>query len=202
MVDASQGVEAQTLANVYQAIENDHEIVTVLNKIDLPAAEPDRVKSQIEDVIGLDASEAVEISAKTGLGIEDVLEAIVTRLPAPKGEADAPLKALLIDSWYDAYLGVVVLVRIIDGHLKKGQKIKLMSTGASYLVERVGVFRPKQDLTGELSPGEIGFFTAAIKEVADTRVGDTVTEDKKECAKPCWPGLNPRSRWCSAGSFP
>ena len=201
VVDASQGVEAQTLANVYQAIENDHEIVTVLNKIDLPAAEPDRVKSQIEDVIGLDASEAVEISAKTGLGIEDVLEAIVTRLPAPKGEADAPLKALLIDSWYDAYLGVVVLVRIIDGHLKKGQKIKLMSTGASYLVERVGVFRPKQDLTGELSPGEIGFFTAAIKEVADTRVGDTVTEDKKECAKPL-AGFKPSQPVVFCGLFP
>lgn len=201
VVDASQGVEAQTLANVYQAIENDHEIVTVLNKIDLPAAEPDRVKAQIEDVIGLDASEAVEISAKTGLGIEDVLEAIVSRLPAPKGESDAPLKALLIDSWYDAYLGVVVLVRIIDGHLKKGQKIKLMSTGASYLVERVGVFRPKQDLTGELGPGEIGFFTAAIKEVADTRVGDTVTEDKKECAKPL-AGFKPSQPVVFCGLFP
>jgi GTP-binding protein LepA len=201
VVDASQGVEAQTLANVYQAIENDHEIVTVLNKVDLPAAEPERVKTQIEDVIGLDASEAVEISAKTGLGIEDVLEAIVTRLPAPKGERDAPLKALLIDSWYDAYLGVVVLVRIIDGQLKKGQKVKLMSTGASYLIERVGVFRPKQDLTGELSPGEIGFFTAAIKEVADTRVGDTVTDDKKPCEK-VLAGFKPSQPVVFCGLFP
>ncbi|GJM03184.1 MAG: elongation factor 4 [Rhodomicrobium sp.] len=201
VVDASQGVEAQTLANVYQAIENDHEIVTVLNKVDLPAAEPERVKTQIEDVIGLDASEAVEISAKTGLGIEDVLEAIVTRLPAPKGERDAPLKALLIDSWYDAYLGVVVLVRIIDGQLKKGQKVKLMSTGASYLIERVGVFRPKQDLTGELGPGEIGFFTAAIKEVADTRVGDTVTDDKKPC-ETMLAGFKPSQPVVFCGLFP
>ncbi len=184
IVDASQGVEAQTLANVYQALDNDHEIVPVLNKIDLPAAEPDRIRGQIEDVIGLDASDALEVSAKTGAGIEDVLEAIVHRLPSPHGEADVPLKALLVDSWYDAYLGVVVLVRIIDGHLKKGQKIKLMSTGASYLVDRVGIFRPKQEMLNQLGPGEIGFFTAAIKEVADTRVGDTVTEEKKETAEP------------------
>ena len=181
VVDASQGVEAQTLANVYQALDNDHELVPVLNKIDLPAAEPDRVKAQIEDVIGLDASEAIEASAKTGIGIEDVLEAIVKRLPSPKGHSDNPLKAMLVDSWYDPYLGVVVLVRVIDGHLKKGQKIKLMSTDAVYLVDRVGVFRPKQDLTDILGPGEIGFFTAAIKQVADTRVGDTVTDDKKPC---------------------
>ncbi|MGH1349933.1 MAG: translation elongation factor 4 [Methyloligellaceae bacterium] len=183
IVDASQGVEAQTLANVYQALDNNHELVPVLNKIDLPAAEPDRVRAQIEDVIGLDASDAVEASAKTGIGIKEVLEAIVTRLPHPKGDPDKPLKAMLVDSWYDPYLGVVVLVRIIDGHLRKGQKIKLMSTGAVYPVDRVGVFRPKQDLTNILGPGEVGFFTAAIKEVADTRVGDTVTEDKRPCTE-------------------
>ena len=201
VVDASQGVEAQTLANVYQAIDNDHEIVTVLNKIDLPAAEPERVKTQIEDVIGLDASDAVEISAKSGLGVEDVLEAIVTRLPAPKGEREAPLKALLIDSWYDAYLGVVVLVRIIDGVLKKGQKIKLMSTNANHLIDRVGVFRPKQDLKDELGPGEIGFFTAAIKEVADTRVGDTVTDEKNPCEK-ALSGFQPAQPVVFCGLFP
>ncbi|MGI9483817.1 MAG: translation elongation factor 4 [Hyphomicrobiales bacterium] len=201
VVDASQGVEAQTLANVYQAINNDHEIVTVLNKVDLPAAEPDRVRRQIEEVIGLDASNAVEISAKTGIGVEDVLEAIVSDLPAPKGEGDAPLKAMLVDSWYDAYLGVVVLVRVIDGRLKKGQKIKLMSTGASYLVDRVGVFEPKQKMIGELGPGEIGFFTAAIKQVADTRVGDTVTEEKRETAEPL-PGFQPSQPVVFCGFFP
>ena len=183
VVDASQGVEAQTLANVYQALDNDHELVPVLNKIDLPAAEPDRIRAQIEDVIGIDASDAIEASAKTGIGIEDVLEAICKTLPGPKGEADKPLKAMLVDSWYDPYLGVVVLVRIIDGHLKKGQKIKLMSTGAVYPVDRVGVFRPKQDILDVLGPGEVGFFTAAIKEVADTRVGDTITDEKKPCAE-------------------
>jgi len=201
VVDASQGVEAQTLANVYKAMENDHEIITVLNKIDLPAAEPDRVKTQIEDVIGLDASDAVEISAKSGLGIEDVLEAIVQRLPAPKGDHDAPLKAMLVDSWYDAYLGVVVLVRVIDGTLKKGQKIKLISTDANYLVDRVGVFRPKQDLTDQLDPGEIGFFTAAIKQVADTRVGDTVTEEKKPCLE-ALAGFQPAQPVVFCGLFP
>lgn len=201
VVDASQGVEAQTLANVYKAIENDHEIVPVLNKIDLPAAEPERVKTQIEDVIGLDASEAVEISAKSGLGTEDVLEAIVEKLPAPEGEIDAPLKAMLVDSWYDAYLGVVVLVRVIDGTLKKGQKIKLIATDASYLVDRVGVFRPKQDLTDELGPGEMGFFTAAIKQVADTRVGDTVTDEKKPCAE-ALPGYQPAQPVVFCGLFP
>ncbi len=201
VVDASQGVEAQTLANVYKAIENDHEIVPVLNKIDLPAAEPERVKTQIEDVIGLDASEAVEISAKSGLGTEDVLEAIVEKLPAPEGEIDAPLKAMLVDSWYDAYLGVVVLVRVIDGTLKKGQKIKLIATDASYLVDRVGVFRPKQDLTDELGPGEMGFFTAAIKQVADTRVGDTVTDEKNPCAE-ALPGYQPAQPVVFCGLFP
>jgi len=201
VVDAAQGVEAQTLANVYQAIDNNHEIVPVLNKIDLPAAEPDRVKQQIEDVIGLDASEALEISAKTGIGIKEVLEAIVHRLPAPKGDADAPLKALLVDSWYDAYLGVIVLVRIIDGRLKKGMRIKLMSTDANYLVDRVGVFRPKADMVAELGPGEIGFMTAQIKEVADTRVGDTVTEEKRPCAK-ALPGFKPAQPVVFAGFFP
>ncbi len=201
VVDASQGVEAQTLANVYQALDNDHEIVTILNKIDLPAAEPDRIRQQVEDVIGLDASDAIEISAKTGLGIEDVLEAIVTRLPAPKGDTSAPLKAMLVDSWYDAYLGVVVLVRIVDGYLKKGQRIRLMSTDTSHLIDRVGVFRPKQEMTGVLGPGEIGFFTAAIKEVADTRVGDTVTDEKNPCAE-MLEGFQPAQPVVFCGLFP
>ncbi|RMF01022.1 MAG: elongation factor 4 [Alphaproteobacteria bacterium] len=201
VVDASQGVEAQTLANVYQALEVDHEIVPVLNKIDLPAAEPDRVRAQIEEVIGLDASDAVEISAKTGQGIEDVLEAIVTRLPPPSGDAQAPLKALLVDSWYDPYLGVVVLVRIIDGVLKKGQRIRFMRAGTAHLVDRVGIFRPKQEMTGELGPGEIGFFTAAIKEVADTRVGDTVTDDKTPCAE-ALPGFKEAQPVVFCGLFP
>src|SRR5713226_5569073 len=169
VVDASQGVEAQTLANVYHALDAGHEIVPVLNKVDLPAAEPEKVKSQIEDVIGLDASDAIMISAKTGLGVPDVLEAIVTRLPAPKGDRNATLKALLVDSWYDAYLGVVVLVRIVDGTLKKGQRIRMMGTNASYEVDRVGVFRPKLTPADELGPGEIGYLTASIKEVGDTR---------------------------------
>ena len=201
VVDASQGVEAQTLANVYQAIGNDHEIVPVLNKVDLPAAEPDRIRQQIEDVIGLDATGAIEISAKTGVGVPDVLEAIVSELPAPTGDGNAPLKALLVDSWYDAYLGVVVLVRIIDGTLKKGQRIKLMSTGATYPVDRVGIFRPKQEMIGALGPGEIGFFTAAIKQVADTRVGDTVTEEKRECAE-ALPGFQPAQPVVFCGFFP
>jgi GTP-binding protein LepA len=180
VVDASQGVEAQTLANVYQALDADHEIVVVLNKVDLPAAEPDRIREQVEEVIGLDASDAVQISAKTGLGIDQVLEAIVTRLPAPKeGDRDAPLKAMLVDSWYDAYLGVIVLVRIIDGELKRGQNIRMMGTGAKYSVDRVGVITPKMVTVEALGPGEIGFLTGSIKEVADTRVGDTITEDKR-----------------------
>ncbi len=201
VVDASQGVEAQTLANVYQAIEADHEIVPVLNKIDLPAAEPERVAEQIEDVIGIDASDAVLISAKTGLGIEDVLEAIVTRLPPPEGEPDAPLKAMLVDSYYDAYLGVVVLVRVIDGALKKGDRIKMMQTGATYQVDRVGVFTPTMTLTGELAPGEIGFLTASIKQVRDTRVGDTITHEKKPCAAPL-PGFKPSVPVVFCGLFP
>ncbi|MET0870390.1 MAG: translation elongation factor 4 [Methyloceanibacter sp.] len=201
VVDATQGVEAQTLANVYQALDNDHEVVPVLNKIDLPAAEPDRVRQQIEDVIGLDAHDALEISAKTGKGIEDVLEAIVTRLPAPKGEARAPLKALLIDSWYDSYLGVVVLVRIFDGVLHKGQRVRLMSTGAAYQIDRVGIFRPKQEMRDRLGAGEIGFFTASIREVADTRVGDTVTEERKP-ANAALPGFKPAQPVVFCGLFP
>lgn len=201
VVDASQGVEAQTLANVYQAIENDHEIVPVLNKVDLPAAEPDRVKTQIEDVIGLDASGAIEISAKTGVGVDQVLEAIVNVLPPPEGVIDAPLKAMLVDSWYDSYLGVIVLVRVVDGTLRKGQKIKLMSTDASYLVDRVGAFRPKQEMRDALGAGEIGFFTAAIKQVADTRVGDTVTDDKVPCAK-ALTGFKPAQPVVFCGLFP
>src|ERR1700756_5225046 len=172
VVDASQGVEAQTLANVYQALDNNLEIVPVLNKVDLPAAEPEKVKQQIEDVIGIDASDALPISAKTGDGVSDVLEAIVTRLPPPNGDREATLKALLVDSWYDVYLGVVVLVRIIDGTMKKGQRVRMMGTNAAYDVERVGFFTPKMQQVDELGPGEIGFITAAIKEVADTRVGD------------------------------
>ena len=201
VVDASQGVEAQTLANVYQAIDNDHEIVSVLNKVDLPAAEPERVKQQIEDVIGLDASEAVMISAKTGLGVENVLEAIVNRLPAPEGDPGAPLKALLVDSWYDAYLGVMVLVRIIDGSMKKGQKVKMMGTGAAYEIDRVGVMTPKFLSVDSLGPGEIGVITASIKEVADTRVGDTITDDRKPCAQ-ALPGFKPAQPVVFCGLFP
>jgi GTP-binding protein LepA len=201
VVDASQGVEAQTLANVYQAINANLEIVPVLNKVDLPAAEPDRIKQQIEDVIGIDAQDAVLISAKTGLGVPDVLEAIITRLPPPKGDRDAPLKALLVDSWYDAYLGVVVLVRIIDGVLKKGMKVRMMGTGGLYGIERVGVSRPKKVVVDELGPGEIGFFTGAIKEVADTRVGDTVTEDKNPTAL-ALPDFKEAQSVVFAGFFP
>src|SRR3974390_3249209 len=184
VVDASQGVEAQPPANVYQAIDAGHEIVPVLNKIDLPAAEPERVKEQIEDVIGLDASGAIEISAKTGLNIEGVLEALVERLPPPKGDADAPLKALLVDSWYDPYLGVVTLVRVKDGVLKAGLKIRMMATGATHEVERVGVFTPKAIPADELGPGEIGFITAGIKTVADCKIGDTITDERRPAAEP------------------
>ncbi len=202
VVDASQGVEAQTLANVYHAIDAGHEIVVVLNKIDLPAAEPDRIREQVEEVIGLDASEAVLISAKTGLGIPDVLEAIVKQLPPPKtGDAAAPLKAMLVDSWYDAYLGVVVLVRVIDGVLKKGQSIRMMGTGAKYLVDRTGVFTPKMLPVDELGPGEVGFITASIKEVADTRVGDTITEDRRPTAT-ALPGFKPAQPVVFCGIFP
>src|SRR5882724_5231893 len=201
VVDASQGVEAQTLANVYQALDNNHEVVPVLNKIDLPAAETEKVKQQIEDVIGLDASDAILISAKTGLNIGDVLEAIVRRLPPPKGDRGAPLKALLVDSWYDAYLGVVVLMRVVDGTIKKGQRIRMMRTHASYEVDRVGVFTPKMLEAAELGPGEIGFITASIKEVADTRVGDTITDDRKPAAA-ALPGFRPAIPVVFCGLFP
>ena len=201
VVDASQGVEAQTLANVYQALDNNLEILPVLNKIDLPAADADRVKQQIEDVIGIDASDAIGVSAKTGINVEAVLEAIVERLPPPKGDTAKPLKAMLIDSWYDAYLGVIVLVRVIDGTLKKGQRVKLMSSGADYQIERVGIFRPKQEMLEKLGPGEVGFFTAAIKEVADTRVGDTVTDEKNPTTEPL-PGFKPAQPVVFCGLFP
>jgi GTP-binding protein LepA len=202
VVDASQGVEAQTLANVYQAIDADHEIVVVLNKIDLPAAEPERIKEQVEEVIGLDASDAVMISAKTGIGIEDVLEAIVTKLPPPKeGDETAPLKAMLVDSWYDSYLGVIVLVRIIDGRLRKGQQVRMMGTNARYTVDRVGVITPKMVMVDDLGPGELGFITASIKEVADTRVGDTITDDRKPTAT-ALPGFKPAQPVVFCGLFP
>jgi GTP-binding protein LepA len=201
VVDATQGVEAQTLANVYQAIDADHEIVPVLNKIDLPAAEPWRIREQIEDVIGIDATDAVEISAKTGLGIPDVLEAIVTRLPPPKGDPDAPLKAMLVDSYYDAYLGVVVIIRVIDGRIRKGDQIRMMKTGGRYGVDRLGVFRPAMTDIKELGPGEIGFLTASIKQVRDTRVGDTITHEKKGCEKPL-PGFKPSQPVVFCGLFP
>jgi GTP-binding protein LepA len=201
VVDASQGVEAQTLANVYQALDNNLEILPVLNKVDLPAADVDRVKQQIEDVIGIDASDAVGVSAKTGLNVPAVLEAIVEKLPAPKGDASKPLVAMLIDSWYDAYLGVVVLVRIRDGVMKKGQKIKLMSTDANYQIERLGIFRPKQEMLAELGPGEVGFFTASIKQVADTRVGDTIIDEKNTSAV-ALPGFKPAQPVVFCGLFP
>jgi GTP-binding protein LepA len=202
VVDASQGVEAQTLANVYQALDNNLEIVPVLNKVDLPAAEPERVKQQIEDVIGLDASDAIMISAKTGIGIEDVLEAIVTRLPPPKsGDPNAPLKALLMDAWYDAYLGVVVLFRVIDGTIKKGQRIKMMQAGTSYGVDQLGVFRPKREVMDELGPGEIGYLTAQIKEVADARVGDTITDERRPVAE-ALTGFKPAQPVVFCGLFP
>jgi GTP-binding protein LepA len=202
VVDASQGVEAQTLANVYQAIEADHEIVPVLNKVDLPAAEPARVREQIEDVIGIEAHDAVEISAKTGLGIPDVLEAIVTRLPAPRsGDRNAPLKAMLVDSKYDSYLGVIVIVRIIDGVLKKGDRIRMMKTGGTYDVDDVGVYRPAMSAAAELGPGEIGYLNASIKQVRDTRVGDTITHERKPCAE-ALPGFKPSIPVVFCGLFP
>ena len=202
LVDASQGVEAQTLANVYLALEADHEIVPVLNKIDLPSAEPKRIKEQIEDVVGLDASVALLISAKTGEGVPEVLEALVTRLPPPpEGDADAPLKALLVDSWYDAYLGVITLVRVIDGRLRAGMKIRMMESCATHLVDQVGVFRPKTAKVGALGPGEIGYLTASIKAVADCRVGDTITEDKRPAAE-ALPGFKPSVPVVFCGLFP
>ena len=201
LVDSSQGVEAQTLANVYQALDANHEIVIALNKTDLPAAEPERVAQQIEDVIGLDAGDALLVSGKTGDGIDEVFEAIVEKLPPPQGNADAPLKALLVDSWYDPYLGVVILVRVKDGVLKKGQRVQMMAAGTEQTVEQVGVFTPKRTDVGELGPGEIGFITAGIKEVADTHVGDTITETKRPTETPL-PGFKPSLSVVFSGLFP
>ncbi len=201
VVDSSQGVEAQTLANVYLALDADHEIIPVLNKIDLPAAEPDRIRRQIEDVIGLDASDAIEVSAKTGQGIEDVLEALVHRLPAPKGDRDATLKALLVDSWYDVYLGVIVLVRVHDGVLKRGMKVRFMSSGAVHRIDTVGVFTPKRAEIDQIGPGEIGFITASIKTVAETDVGDTITDDRTPATEPL-PGFDPSVPVVFCGLFP
>ncbi|MEQ3711685.1 MAG: translation elongation factor 4 [Tateyamaria sp.] len=200
VVDASQGVEAQTLANVYHAIDADHEIVPILNKIDLPAADCDRVAEQIEDVIGIDASGAIQVSAKTGQGITETLEAIVEHLPAPKGDPDAPLKAMLVDSWYDSYLGVIVLVRIIDGRLKKGEKVKFLSNNTVHHVDRIGVFRPEMQVVDSLGPGEIGFLTASIKQVRDTRVGDTITHERQN-VEPL-PGFKPAQPVVFCGLFP
>ena len=201
VVDSSQGVEAQTLANVYQAIEADHDIVPILNKIDLPASDCDRVAEQIEDVIGIDASGAIQVSAKTGVGIKETLEAIVKELPAPKGTRDAPLKAMLVDSWYDAYLGVIVLVRIMDGVLKKGERVKMLSNGSVHHVDRIGVFRPEMQMIDELGPGEIGFLTASIKQVRDTSVGDTITHEKKGTDQ-ALPGFKPSQPVVFCGLFP
>ncbi|MDB2529778.1 translation elongation factor 4 [Paracoccaceae bacterium] len=201
VVDSTQGVEAQTLANVYQALDADHEIVPVLNKIDLPASDCDRVADQIEDVIGIDASEAIQVSAKTGVGIKETLEAIVSHLPAPTGEREAPLKAMLVDSWYDSYLGVVVLVRVIDGTLKKGERIKMLSNGSTHHVDRIGVFRPQMEQVDALEPGEIGFITASIKQVRDTRVGDTITHEKKG-TEDALPGFKPSQPVVFCGLFP
>jgi len=201
VVDAAQGVEAQTLANVYQSIEHDHEIVPVINKIDLPSAEPEKVRHEIEEVIGIDASNAVLASAKSGIGIEEILNAVVERIPAPKGDADAPLKAMLVDSWYDPYLGVVILIRVIDGTIKKGQQVKFMAAGTTHLVDRVGAFRPKIENLADLGPGEIGFITAQIKEVAQARVGDTLTDAKKPAAEPL-PGFKEVQPVVFCGLFP
>ena len=201
VVDATQGVEAQTLANAYLAIENGHEIIPVLNKIDLPAAEPERIMRQIEDVIGLDGSHAVHISAKTGIGIPELLEAIAQRLPAPQGDAEAPLKALLVDSWYDPYLGVMILVRIKDGRLRKGMKVRMMAAGTVHQVEQVGVFTPKPVQTDSLGPGEVGFITAGIKAVADTEVGDTITDERRPAAV-ALPGFKPSVPVVFCGLFP
>jgi len=201
VVDATQGVEAQTLANAYLAIENDHEIIPVLNKVDLPASEPERIRQQIEDVIGLEASEALSISAKTGEGVKELLETLVARLPAPKGDGDVPLKALLVDSWYDPYLGVMILVRIKDGVLRRGMKVRMMAAGTVHQVEQVGVFTPKPTRTEQLGPGEMGYITAAIKAVADTSVGDTITEDRRPAAA-ALPGFKPSIPVVFCGLFP
>jgi len=201
VVDSSQGVEAQTLANVYQAIEVNHEIVTVLNKIDLPASEPDRIRKQIDEVIGLPGNDAIEISAKTGQGIKEVLSNLVEKLPAPKGDINKTLKAMLVDSWYDPYLGILTLIRVVDGKINKGQKIRFMSTGASYTVEGLGVFTPKIVHVNELGPGEIGFITASVKTVADCKVGDTVTDDKNPVSK-MLDGFKPSVPVVFCGLFP
>ncbi len=201
VVDAAQGVEAQTLANVYQSIEHDHEIIPVINKIDLPSAEPEKVRHEIEEIIGIDASNAVLASAKSGIGIDEILDAIVERIPAPKGDADAPLKAMLVDSWYDPYLGVVILVRVIDGTIRKGQQIKFMAAGTTHLIDRVGAFTPKIEQLPDLGPGEIGFITAQIKEVAQARVGDTLTDAKKPAAEPL-PGFKEVQPVVFCGLFP
>nr|WP_294817019.1 translation elongation factor 4 [uncultured Sphingomonas sp.] len=201
VVDAAQGVEAQTLANVYQSIEHDHEIIPVINKIDLPSAEPEKVRHEIEEIIGIDASNAVLASAKSGIGIEEILDAIIERIPAPKGDADAPLKAMLVDSWYDPYLGVVILVRVIDGTIKKGQQIKFMAAGTTHLIDRVGAFRPKIEQLPDLGPGEIGFITAQIKEVAQARVGDTLTDAKRPTPE-ALPGFKEVQPVVFCGLFP
>src|SRR3546814_301066 len=201
VVDAAQGVEAQTLANVYQSIEHDHEIVPVINKIDLPAAEPEQVKKEIEDIVGLPADDAVLTSAKSGIGIDEVLEAIVTRIPPPKGDRDAPLKAMLVDSWYDPYLGVVILIRVIDGAIRKGQSVKFMAGGTTHLVDRVGAFRPKIEQLPELGPGEIGFIPAQIKDITETRVGDKITDVRKTPAH-ALPGLTLVQPVVFCGLFP
>ncbi len=201
VVDAAQGVEAQTLANVYQSIEHDHEIVPVINKIDLPAADPDKVKKEIEDIIGLPADDAVLASAKTGIGIDEVLEAIVARIPPPKGDRDAPLKAMLVDSWYDSYLGVVILIRVIDGAIRKGQQVAFMAAGTNHLVDRVGAFRPKIEQLAELGPGEIGFITAQIKDITETRVGDTITDARRPAAQ-ALPGFKLVQPVVFCGLFP
>lgn len=201
VVDAAQGVEAQTLANVYQSIEHDHEIVPVINKIDLPSAEPEKVRNEIEEVIGIDASGAVLASAKSGIGIDEILNAVCERIPAPKGDPDAPLKAMLVDSWYDPYLGVVILIRVIDGTIKKGQQVKFMQSGTTHLVDRVGCFRPKIEQLADLGPGEIGFITAQIKEVAQARVGDTLTDAKRPAAE-ALPGFKEVQSVVFCGLFP
>src|SRR5262245_46405302 len=201
VVDAAQGVEAQTLANVYQSIEHDHEIVPVINKIDLPAADVDRVRKEIEDIVGLPADDAVLTSAKSGIGIDEVLEAIVARIPPPQGDPAAPLKAMLVDSWYDPYLGVVILIRVVDGSIRRGQQIKFMQAGTTHLVDRVGVFRPKIDNLAELTAGEIGFITAQIKEIAETRVGDTITDARRPAAEPL-PGFKEVQPVVFCGLFP
>ncbi|MDT8757132.1 translation elongation factor 4 [Sphingomonas psychrotolerans] len=201
VVDAAQGVEAQTLANVYQSIEHDHEIIPVINKIDLPSAEPEKVRTEIEEIIGIDASNAVLASAKSGIGIEEILDAIVERIPAPKGDPEAPLKAMLVDSWYDPYLGVVILVRVIDGTIRKGQQIKFMAAGTTHLIDRVGAFRPKIEQLPDLGPGEIGFITAQIKEVAQARVGDTLTDARRPTPEPL-PGFKEVQPVVFCGLFP